>query len=71
MCFANYDDGVDVYLRVSAWPVDTWALYTITDQAHPENWHKATTMTFIKNLEWTIEEIYEQGTKRKADEMDP
>ena len=69
MCFMNYDGGIDVYMRVSAWQVDTWALYTITDESDPMDWHRATTMTFVRNEVWTIEELYMKGDKRKYDDM--
>ena len=69
MCFMNYDGGVDVYMHVSTWQVDTWALYTIDDESDPVNWHKATTMTFVRNEVWTIEELYMKGDKRKYDDV--
>ena len=70
MCFLNWDeDGIDVYMRVSTWQVDTWALYTVSDETDPVNWHRATTMTFVRNEVWTIEELYMKGDNRKYDDM--
>ena len=69
MCFRNYDGGLDVFLRVSTWQVDTWALYTIDDESDPVNWHRATTMTFVRNEVWTIEELSMKSDKRKYDDM--
>ena len=44
MVFKNYEGGIDVYMRVSAWQSDLWSLYKIDDQFMPEDWHKSTTM---------------------------
>ena len=73
MCFANYAGGIDVYLRVSTWAVDTWQLYKITDQSAPEDWHKSMTMRYHSKMVYTIDDVYEaggddNGTKRKAED---
>ena len=74
MCFANYAGGIDVYLRVSTWAVDTWQLYKITDQSEPEDWHKSMTMRYHSKMVYTIDDVYEaggddKGTKRKAEDV--
>ena len=68
MCFENWDGYVDIFMRVSTWESDMWSHYTIDDQAMPEDWHKSSTMTWVSNDLWTMEDLRDK--KRKHDAME-
>ena len=57
MVFANYAGSVDVYVHRSSWQQDLWSFYRISDKAMPEDWHKATAMTFISADIWPMDEL--------------
>ena len=70
MCFENWDSYVDIYMRVSTWEPDMWPHYTIDDQTMPEDWHKSSTMTWVSNDLWTMEDLRDKKRKRDAMETE-
>lgn len=67
MVFKNFEGGVDVYMRVSAWGPDLWSLYKIDDQSMPEDWHKSTTMRHVSNTIWPMDNLPDK--KRKLEDL--
>ena len=65
--FKNYEDGVDVYMRVSAWQSDLWSLYKIDDQSMPEKWHESITMRHVSNDFWPMDNLPDK--KRKLEDL--
>ena len=55
--YANYDNGLDVYQRWSLWEADKWALFQIDGINDPNLWRVATSMRFVRNRFWPMEEM--------------
>ena len=66
MLFANVAGTVDLYMRVSTWTSDTWALYVMDDVVLPEELHRCKSMRHLETANGSIGDVYEK--KRKRDE---
>ena len=55
--YANYDNGLDVYQRWSLWEENQWALFQIDGINDPNLWRAATSMRFVRDRFWPMEEL--------------
>ena len=71
MVFKNYEGGIDVYVRPSAWrwQSDLWTLYKINDQSMPEDWHKSYSMCPVSNDVCPMDKLRDKKRKRDDSTM--